>query len=64
MELILPMYNAHLYFSLKTLGKKSAHYTWQNTVYVYIQCSPLENAQSFVVYKWPLALRNPVIKDQ
>ena len=32
MELVLPMYNAHLYFPLKNLGKKSAHYTQQNTV--------------------------------
>ena len=32
MELVLPMYNAHPYFSLENLGK-SAHYTWQNTVY-------------------------------
>ena len=28
------MYNAHAYFSLKSLGKKSVHYTWQNMVSV------------------------------
>ena len=33
-ELVLPMYNMHPYFSLKNLGKKNAHYTWQNTVHV------------------------------
>ena len=27
-----PMYNAHIYFSLKNLGKKSVHFTWQNMV--------------------------------
>ena len=26
MELVLPMYNVHLYFSLKNLGKKNALY--------------------------------------
>ena len=31
MKLVLPMYNAHLYFSLKNLAK-SAHYTQQNMV--------------------------------
>ena len=31
MELVLPMYNAHPYFFLRNLGKKSAHYIWQNT---------------------------------
>ena len=28
----LPMYNAHPYFSLKNLGRKTVHYTRQNTV--------------------------------
>ena len=28
MEFVLPIYNAHLYFS----RKNSVHYTWQNTV--------------------------------
>ena len=32
MELVLLMYIAHPYFSLKNLGKKTVHYTWQNTV--------------------------------
>ena len=32
MELVLPMYNEHPYFSFKNLGK-SAHYTWQNAVF-------------------------------
>ena len=32
MELVLPMYNAHPYFSLKNLGKKSAGYAQQNIV--------------------------------
>ena len=32
MELVLPMYNARPDFSLKNLGKKSAHYTQQNTI--------------------------------
>ena len=32
MELELPMYKAHPYFSLKNLGKNSMHYTRQNTV--------------------------------
>ena len=27
MELVLPMYNAHPYFSLKNVGKKCALYT-------------------------------------
>ena len=31
MELVLPMYNVHPYFSLKNLGK-STHYTQQNTM--------------------------------
>ena len=31
MELVLPMYNMHPYFSLKNLSK-STHYTRQNTV--------------------------------
>ena len=35
MELVLPMHNAHPYFSLKNLGKKSAHYTQQNTACCY-----------------------------
>ena len=26
-SIIIPMYNAHLYLSLKNLGKKSTHYT-------------------------------------
>ena len=30
MELVLFMYNAQLYSSLKNLGKKSVHYTQQN----------------------------------
>ena len=38
-ELVLPMYNAHPYFSLKNSGKKSAHYMQQNTVRVF--CSYL-----------------------
>ena len=33
MELVLGMYNVHLYFSLKYFGKKSVHYTQQNMVY-------------------------------
>ena len=33
--MVLPMYNVHPYFSLKNLGK-SAHYTWQNIVYIYM----------------------------
>ena len=33
--IIIHMYNAHPYFSLKKLGKKkSVHYTWQNTVFL------------------------------
>ena len=32
MELALPMYNAHPYFSLKNLAKKSVCYTWQYTL--------------------------------
>lgn len=35
MELVLPMYNVHPYLSLKKSGKKSAHYTQQNTVLPY-----------------------------
>ena len=27
----MPMYNVNPYFSLKNLGEKSTHYTWQNT---------------------------------
>ena len=32
MELVLPMYNMHPYFSLTNLGKKMLHYTQQNMV--------------------------------
>ena len=35
MELVLPMYNAHPYLSLKNLGKNSAYYTQQNMVLPY-----------------------------
>ena len=35
MELVLPMYNAYPYFSLKNLGK-NVHYAWQNTGSRYI----------------------------
>ena len=32
MELVPLMYNAQPYFSIKNLGKKNAHYTWNNMV--------------------------------
>ena len=32
MELVLPMYNVHPYFSLKNVGKK-VHYIWQDIKY-------------------------------
>ena len=32
MELVLPLYNAHPYFSLKNLDKESAHYMQQDMV--------------------------------
>ena len=31
----MSMHNAHPYFSLKNLGKKSVHYTWQNMDFVF-----------------------------
>ena len=34
-ELVLPMCNVHPSLSLKTLDKKSAHYTWQNIVHTF-----------------------------
>ena len=34
MKLVLPMYNAHLYFSLKNLAKKCALYTAKYGNYV------------------------------
>ena len=36
------MGNAHPYFSLKILGKKGAHYTWQNTVTRWGRCNKLQ----------------------
>ena len=36
------MGNAHPYFSLKILGKKGAHYTWQNTVTPWGRCNKLQ----------------------
>ena len=38
MESVLPIYNAHHYFSLKNLGKKSVHYTRQNFVSIITFC--------------------------
>ena len=35
------MYNAHPYFSLKNLSKKSVHYTWKNTVVSAEECLSL-----------------------
>ena len=36
MELVLPMYNAHLYFPLKNLGKKCTLYMakYDNSIFV------------------------------
>ena len=34
MELVLPLYNVHPYFTLKHLGPKTAHSTQQNMVTV------------------------------
>ena len=43
------MYNVHPYFSLKDLGKKSVHYTWQNPGMVnYKKHRLLENLEADV----------------
>ena len=34
------MYNVHLYFSLKNLGKNVCNYTWQNTIYTWVGQEP------------------------
>ena len=54
--MIIPMYNVHRYFSLKNLGKKTAHYTQQNTV---IQCPaslpyPEVRGQGWMFHSFPL----------
>ena len=46
------MCNVHSYFFLKNLGKKSAHYTWQNMViiiFVLVMVSQLQIRQNFIL---------------
>ena len=54
------MYNARPYFSLQNLGKKSAHYTWQNTAGISTAVLLLQLAHVGAPPTEPTALQSPL----